>query len=69
MDLIDLPQATPVLDRPSDRLASERGNVDWFCFWLKGEEDPDPKKANQYVRWRELRNLQRQNQNDSPTKH
>jgi hypothetical protein len=29
--------------------------VDWFCFWLKGEEDPDPAKASQYARWRELR--------------
>jgi len=31
--------------------------VDWFCFWLKGEEDPDPAKAEQYKRWRELRKL------------
>jgi hypothetical protein len=32
--------------------------VDWFCFWLKGEEDADPSKAEQYGRWRELRKLQ-----------
>jgi hypothetical protein len=32
--------------------------VDWFCFWLKGEEDPGPAKAEQYARWRELRKLQ-----------
>jgi len=32
--------------------------VDWFCFWLKGEEDTDPAKVEQYVRWRELRKLQ-----------
>jgi hypothetical protein len=28
--------------------------VDWFRFWLKNEEDPDPAKAEQYKRWREL---------------
>jgi hypothetical protein len=31
--------------------------VDLFCFWLKGEEDPDPAKAEQYKRWRNLRAL------------
>jgi hypothetical protein len=35
--------------------------VDWFRFWLKGEEDPDPAKVEQYARWRELRNLQEHN--------
>ena len=30
-------------------------NVDWFNFWLQGKEDPDPKKAGQYVRWRKLK--------------
>jgi hypothetical protein len=27
----------------------------------QGEEDPDPKKAEQYRRWRELRKLQHPN--------
>jgi len=35
--------------------------VDWFCFWLKGSEDPDPAKMAQYHRCRELRRLQQQN--------
>jgi hypothetical protein len=26
-------------------MASQQGNVDWFRFWLVGEEDPDPTKA------------------------
>lgn len=39
-------------------MTSQQGNVDWFTFWLKGEEDPNPAKAEQYKRWRELRNLQ-----------
>ncbi len=50
------------LQNPAQRLASQGGAVDWFCFWLKGEEDPDPKKAKQYARWRELRKLQEANQ-------
>jgi hypothetical protein len=58
VDLIYLPKGTHILDRPSDRMASQQGNVDWFCFWLKAEEDPDPAKAQQYSRWRELRKLQ-----------
>jgi hypothetical protein len=33
-------------------------NVDWFTFWLKDYEDPDPAKTQQYERWRELRKLQ-----------
>jgi len=41
-------------------MVSQQGNVDWFCFWLKGEEDPDPTKAEQYKRWRELRSPQGQ---------
>lgn len=33
-------------------------NVDWFRFWLKGEEDAGPTKAEQYTRWRKLRTRQ-----------
>ncbi|MGB9406008.1 MAG: prolyl oligopeptidase family serine peptidase, partial [Terracidiphilus sp.] len=47
-----------VMTNPTQRLASETINVDWFRFWLKGEEDSDPAKAEQYARWRELRELQ-----------
>jgi len=45
-----------LLQEPWQRMVSLQGNVDWFSFWLKGEEDPDPSKAGQYARWRELRN-------------
>ena len=31
-----------------------------LCFWLKGEEDPDPAKHAQYERWRALRAQQEQ---------
>jgi len=32
--------------------------VDWFRFWWQGYEDPDPAKAEQYKRWRELKKMQ-----------
>jgi len=45
---------------PSHRYSIYQRNVDWLNFWLKGEEDFDPAKAEEYARWRELRNLQKQ---------
>jgi dipeptidyl aminopeptidase/acylaminoacyl peptidase len=41
--------------QPIHRLAIYRRNIDWFDFWLRGVEDPDPAKAAQYRRWRRLR--------------
>src|SRR5262249_48205342 len=62
VDFIYLPNnAAHILERPWERMVSQGGDVDWFCFWLKGEEDPDPAKAEQYKRWRELRKLQEAN--------
>jgi dipeptidyl aminopeptidase/acylaminoacyl peptidase len=58
VDLIYLPTGTHHLQKPWDRMVSLQSDVDWFCFWLKGEEDPDPTKVKQYVRWRELKKLQ-----------
>jgi hypothetical protein len=55
VDLIVLPEGTHVLTNPAERLASQSGTVDWFRFWLNGEEDPDPAKTEQYARWREMR--------------
>jgi len=43
-------------------MASQGGTVDWFRFWLKSEEDPEPAKAEQYIRWRELRKLHEEDQ-------
>jgi dipeptidyl aminopeptidase/acylaminoacyl peptidase len=58
VELIYLPDAVHILVKPWERLTSQQGNVDWFCFWLKGEEDEDPKKHEQYERWRGMRKLQ-----------
>jgi hypothetical protein len=59
VDMIFLPDGTHILEKPWDRMVSQQGDVDWFCFWLKHEEDPDPAKAEQYKRWRELRDSSR----------
>ncbi|HTC46331.1 MAG TPA: prolyl oligopeptidase family serine peptidase [Candidatus Aquilonibacter sp.] len=49
-------QNTPhVLVQPAQRYASQQSAVDWFDFWLNGQEDPDPSKADQYERWQSLR--------------
>jgi dipeptidyl aminopeptidase/acylaminoacyl peptidase len=55
VDLIMLQPGTHVMTNPTQRRAAESINVDWFRFWLKGEEDPDPAKKEQYARWRVLR--------------
>ena len=67
VEMIYIPEGTHVLEKPWDRMTSQQGNVDWFCFWLKGEEDPDPAKAEQYKRWRELRSLQGRTASSRPS--
>jgi hypothetical protein len=37
--------------------------VDWFDFWLNSHEDPDPSKAEQYSRWRKLRDARDRSEN------
>jgi dipeptidyl aminopeptidase/acylaminoacyl peptidase len=61
VDILMLNSDQHILINPAVRMASQGGSVDWFRFWLKGEEDPDPAKAEQYSRWRELRKLQEAN--------
>lgn len=46
---------------PAHRLSVTTRNLDWFRFWLLDLEDPDPRKAEQYDRWRKLRELQCRN--------
>jgi len=58
VELIYIPHGYHPVYRPWDRLTSQEGNVDWMVFWLKGEEDPDISKREQYHRWRRLRELQ-----------
>jgi dipeptidyl aminopeptidase/acylaminoacyl peptidase len=60
MELIIYPNELHVVNQPKHRYQMYERNLDWFRFWLKEEEDPDPAKAEQYKRWRELRKLQEQ---------
>lgn len=55
VEMVYLNDGSHNLQKPWDRMISQQGNVDWFTFWLKGEEDPDPSKAEQYTRWRQMR--------------
>lgn len=54
VDFVYFPHGSHVLVKPAERLASQQGNVDWFRFSLQCYEDPDPRKAEQYLRWRTL---------------
>ncbi len=65
VEMVIFPGGTHILMKPSQRFASEAGNVDWFRFWLKNEEDPDPAKADQYGRWRKLRKQQESSETQS----
>jgi len=56
VELIWIPDAEHMPVKPWERITAQQGDVDWFCFWLKGEEDHDRDKAEQYARWREMRN-------------
>ena len=58
VELYYYPKGAHPLDTPFERVASLQRNVDWFRFWLKGEEDPDPTKTEQYAHWRELKKMQ-----------
>jgi hypothetical protein len=66
VELIYVPHGDHPVVKPWDRLTSQQGNVDWLLFWLKGEEDPDPSKTDQYARWRQLKQLQNQDLARSP---
>ncbi len=69
VDVIMLNTDEHVLRNPEARMASQGGSVDWFRFWLKGEEDPDPAKAEQYARWRELQKVRDENANNVAASH
>lgn len=58
VEFVSFPDGTHNLFKPWERLTSQGGTVDWYDFWLNGHEDRDPTKAEQYVRWRKLRDEQ-----------
>ena len=55
VDLLYLPDAQHVLQSPRDLVGSEQAVVDWFRFWLLGEERSTPDAKDQYSRWERLK--------------
>jgi len=55
VELAYLPGAAHIIVQPWQRYTAQQSLIDWFLFWLKGEEDGNPSKASQYAHWRELR--------------
>ncbi|TPG21792.1 Atxe2 family lasso peptide isopeptidase [Sphingomonas koreensis] len=55
VDLFVFPGEHHITWQPLHRLAIFRRSLDWFDFWLKGHEDPDPAKRAQYRRWEQMR--------------
>jgi dipeptidyl aminopeptidase/acylaminoacyl peptidase len=54
-------------DHPQARIASLQRNVDWFLFWLRGYERPNPEDPDQYVHWRMLRSKELPERGDLTT--
>lgn len=59
VDMYFLPEAPHVIPRPLERIDAMNRTIDWLSYWLKGETDTDPRKADQYRRWAPLREQQR----------
>jgi dipeptidyl aminopeptidase/acylaminoacyl peptidase len=61
VELFIYPNERHAKNQPKHRYEIYERNLDWFEYWLRGLEDPDPKKANQYLRWRQLRKAWEEN--------
>src|SRR3546814_814359 len=55
VEMYAFPQAGHWKFLPRQKLASYERDLDWFRFWLQGFEDKDLRKAEQYARWRVMR--------------
>ena len=55
MEYVTIPEAAHVIPGAMFHKAAMDLTVDWMNFWLEGKEDPDPAKAEQYKRWRMIR--------------
>jgi dipeptidyl aminopeptidase/acylaminoacyl peptidase len=55
VELYHYPKGGHPLDTPLERLASLQRNVDWFRFWMQGQERPNAEDPEQYNRWRAMR--------------
>jgi dipeptidyl aminopeptidase/acylaminoacyl peptidase len=64
MELFIYPDELHHVNQPKHRYQIYERNLDWFRFWLKSEESPDPAKSEQYQRWHQLRQLQDKTQSN-----
>ncbi|HEY6644104.1 MAG TPA: prolyl oligopeptidase family serine peptidase [Povalibacter sp.] len=53
----DVEHGSHGLQNPRQLRALQGRALDWWCFWLKGERDPDTAKQSQYAQWEKLREL------------
>lgn len=58
VEMVVYPNETHVFHRPQGRRHSLELNMDWFDFWLRGVENGDAAKVEQYERWRAMRHEQ-----------
>lgn len=58
IDYLYFGYSSHLLHKPLEIIASQEAMIDWMAFWLQGYEDPSPQKAQQYQRWRPLREQQ-----------
>ncbi|MFC6199400.1 S9 family peptidase [Ponticaulis profundi] len=54
-EFVIYPQTGHNLRDPDLKRASAMRNLEWFLFWLKDQEQPDPTDEEQYDRWDMLR--------------
>jgi len=55
VELYVYPDELHVRNQPRHRFEIYERNLDWFAFWLKGEERAGMEKREQYARWRKMR--------------
>lgn len=66
-EMVVIPGGAHSLSQPGERMISLQGNVDWYRFWLQGEErsevvlagETDATLKDQYARWRQMAQLKR----------
>jgi hypothetical protein len=51
----DISRGAHTVQNPSQLFTLQNRALDWWLFWLKDEEDPEPRKQEQYREWRLLR--------------
>lgn len=55
VEMYVFPRETHLLIQPVHQLVNIERQIDWFRFWLKGVEDNDARKVEQFKRWHRMR--------------